>query len=165
MQSGLKPCVLDSRPSREAIFSLTELSVSWKKIWSSSEVFCFVSFNWTTTLRHSVVVFVVLLLIFCVKYILIKNTITKPRRVVLLKIFIFIRLMTVLYLVVVLQKNPDHTLHTLCLYRLSCKVQQILQGISRVGGFTEVNVQSCRFTGFGQTQLLGWNVFMGNLSA
>lgn len=28
MQSGLKPRVLDSRPSREAIFSLTELSFS-----------------------------------------------------------------------------------------------------------------------------------------
>lgn len=30
IQSGVKPCVLDSRPSREAIFSLTELSVSWE---------------------------------------------------------------------------------------------------------------------------------------
>lgn len=32
-QSGLKPWVLDSRPRREAIFSLTELSVSCKGHW------------------------------------------------------------------------------------------------------------------------------------
>lgn len=36
MQSGLKPCVLDSRPRREAIFSLTELSVSWERTPSSA---------------------------------------------------------------------------------------------------------------------------------
>lgn len=39
MQSGLKPCVLDSRPSREAIFSLTELSVSWERTAVASDVF------------------------------------------------------------------------------------------------------------------------------
>jgi len=30
IQSGLKPEVLERRPSRETIFSLTELSVSWE---------------------------------------------------------------------------------------------------------------------------------------
>lgn len=38
MQSGLKPCVLDSRPSRDAIFSLTELSVSCESTSASTWV-------------------------------------------------------------------------------------------------------------------------------
>lgn len=70
---------------------------------------------------------------------------------------------TTLYLVVVLQQDPDHTLHALCLHRLACKLQQVLQGIGGVGGFTEVNVESGRLTGFGQTQLFGWSFFMWNL--
>lgn len=48
-----------------------------------------------------------------------------------------------LYLVVVLQEDPDHALHTLCLHRLACKLEQVLQGISGVRGLAEVNVQSC----------------------
>ena len=72
---------------------------------------------------------------------------------------------TVLHLVIVLQQDPDHSLHALCLHRFACKLQQVLQSISRVGGLTEVDVQSRRLTGFGQTQLLGWSFFMRNLSA
>lgn len=48
-----------------------------------------------------------------------------------------------LYLVVVLQQDPDHALHALGLHRLACKVEQVLQGISGVCGLAEVNVQSC----------------------
>lgn len=44
------------------------------------------------------------------------------------------------YLVVVLQQDPDHTLHALHLHGLACKVQQVLQGISGVGGLAEVDV-------------------------
>lgn len=61
----------------------------------------------------------------------------------------------VLYLVVVLQKDPDDALHTFCLHRFACKLQQVLQCIGGVGGLTEVDVKSCRLTGFRQTQLLG----------
>lgn len=57
----------------------------------------------------------------------------------------------VLYLVVVFQQNPDHTLHALRLHGLACKLKQVLQGISGVGGLAKVNVKSCRFAGFGQT--------------
>lgn len=70
-----------------------------------------------------------------------------------------------LYLVVVLQQDPDHTLHALRLHRFACEVQQVLQGIRGVGGLTEVNVQSCRLAGFGQTKLLGRSFFMRNLWA
>lgn len=69
----------------------------------------------------------------------------------------------ILYLIVVLQKNPDDTLHALGLHWLACKLKQVLQCISGVGGLAKVNVKSSRFAGFGQTQLLGWSFLMGNL--
>lgn len=67
-------------------------------------------------------------------------------------------------LVVVLQQDAEHSLHALGLHRLSCELKQVLQGIGGVGRLAEVNVQRCRLTGFGQTQLLGWSLFMCDLS-
>lgn len=62
-----------------------------------------------------------------------------------------------------LEQDPDHALHALRLHRLACELQQVLQRVGGVGGFAEVDVQSRRFTGLGQPQLLGWTFFMGNL--
>lgn len=146
MQSGLKPCVLDSRPSREAIFSLTELSVSWEKTTSATSQLRLNTMN--RTLRH------------CKAWFYTAELFYHSRAEI-----IFLKLSVCLYLVVVLQQDPDYTLHALRLHRFACELQQVLQSISGVGGLTEVDVQSRRFTGFGQTQLLGRSFFMGNLSA
>lgn len=52
IQSGVKPCVLDSRPSREAIFSLTELSVSWESKTPSAVASCVHFFTHQLRLHH-----------------------------------------------------------------------------------------------------------------
>lgn len=67
------------------------------------------------------------------------------------------------YLVVVFQQYAHNPFHTLCLHGAAGEVQQVLQGISGVGGLTQVNMQSCRLTRLGQTELLGWSLLLGKL--
>ena len=59
-----------------------------------------------------------------------------------------------------LQKDSDHPFHTLHFHRLPGKLQQVLQGIRRRGGFTQVDVECCRLAGLGQPQFLSGQVLM-----
>lgn len=64
------------------------------------------------------------------------------------------------YLVIMLQQDPDNAFHALHFHRLPGKLQQVLQGIGRRGGFAQVDVERCGLAGLGQAQLLGRQVLM-----
>lgn len=64
------------------------------------------------------------------------------------------------YLVIMLQQDPDNAFHTLHFHGLPGKLQQVLQGIGRRGGFAQVDVERCGLAGLGQAQLLGRQVLM-----
>lgn len=59
-----------------------------------------------------------------------------------------------------LQQDPDNSFHALHFHRLPGKLEQVLQGICRRGGFAQVHVQCCRLAGLGQPQLLSGQVLM-----
>lgn len=67
------------------------------------------------------------------------------------------------YLVIMLKQYAHDSLHTLGLYGLSCKTQQVLQSVCGVAGLTQVNVKSGWFTGFGQSKFLRRNLLKRHL--
>lgn len=64
------------------------------------------------------------------------------------------------HLVIMLQQDPDNPFHALHFHRLPGKLEQVLQGICRRGGFAQVHVERCRLAGLGQPQLLSGQVLM-----
>lgn len=47
------------------------------------------------------------------------------------------------HLVIMLQQDPDNPFHTLHFHGLPGKLEQVLQGICRRGGFAQVHVERC----------------------
>lgn len=47
------------------------------------------------------------------------------------------------HLVIMLQQDPDNPFHALHFHGLPGKLEQVLQGICRRGGFAQVHVERC----------------------
>lgn len=64
------------------------------------------------------------------------------------------------HLVIMLQQDPDNPFHALHFHGLPGKLEQVLQGICRRGGFAQVDMERGRLAGLGQPQLLSGQVLV-----